>query len=69
MFFFRIFCNFLVGLHVVCTKTWYAFDMFPSRGLGRPSGELEKAPRLGLLLAREPARRGNEPSHKHKSAL
>jgi hypothetical protein len=38
-------------------------------GSARPSGELEKAARLGSLLAREPARRANELSHKRKFAL
>jgi hypothetical protein len=38
-------------------------------GLTRPSGELEKVAQLGSLLAREPARRANEPSHKRRSAL
>jgi hypothetical protein len=28
--FFQIFLIFLVGLHEVCTKTWFAFDMFPT---------------------------------------
>jgi hypothetical protein len=35
----------------------------------RLSHELEKAARLGSLLAREPARRANEPRYKIKSAL
>jgi hypothetical protein len=38
-------------------------------GSARPSGELENEARLGSLLAREPARRANEPSHKRKTAL
>jgi hypothetical protein len=28
--FSEFFETFLVGLHGVCTKMWFAFDMFPS---------------------------------------
>jgi hypothetical protein len=35
----------------------------------RPSGEFERAARLGSLLTREPARRAKEPTHKRRSAL
>jgi hypothetical protein len=32
--FLEFFETFLVGLHGVWTKTWFAFDMFPSRKAG-----------------------------------
>jgi hypothetical protein len=38
-------------------------------GSARPSSELAREARLGSFLAREPARRANEPTHKCRSAL
>jgi hypothetical protein len=34
MFLLEFFETFLVGLHGVCTKTGFAFDMFPPRKAG-----------------------------------